>query len=459
MKNPMRKGFTALLTAVLLAASCLPALAASKNTVDRVPYVKEDANLSMLGAAKSVIALKSEGGSFEASEHFRLTLGSDAKWNPTLDSGGEVAAPTGPAAQQTIPSTNTAGASVSSVLISTHTLDVTFNKAGGFPENAVFYIPMDVELTGETGEHNVTIDPFDSTLSSGKLTYAYTPGGNPANITIDKTKIQLGKRAQPGGDIMITESKAGAIRTDTGNELFVRVPASLRGISFASATVRVVVGDLSIDKNAKVVSEDGKKLSIRITGESSKPSTIKITGITIDSDQTVPEGDFKLEIGGPALFGDIQKYFPSSNDFIAFVYGTMITPAPENFLPKVEFTDKSATYRLLANAIWSTRQLDSPAFIASGRVYIPLRAAAEALGASNIQWNGVTHEAIISIDSKTLRIRADSTLLEVNGLQLTMDAPCLNKNSRLMVPVSQIALALGVKSTWNEVTRTATLGF
>ena len=459
MNITMRKAFTLLLTAGLLATSCLPAFASSKNSVSQVPSVRSNTDFSTFGASKPVIVLSSDT-TFATSENFRLTLGSDAQWNSAVASGGEVAAPTSAPAQQAIPSTNISGTTVSSIIVGANTLDVTFSKTDGFPDNAEFYIPMNVTLQNAQGEHNVTIDPYNSTVSSGKLAYAYTPEDNPANVTVDLTKIALGKRAQPGGNITITESKAGAISTDNGNEIFVQVPESLRGIKFASATVSVTAGDVAIDDKTNVVSSDGKKISIKIDGESSKPSTIKISGITIDSDRTVAAGDFKLEIGGASLFGKIKQYFPSNDDFISFLYGTMITPAPETTtMPKVEFTDKSSNYRIFANGGWTSKQLDAPAFVDNSRVYIPLRAAVEALGTGTIQWNGFTHEAIISAAGKNIRLTEGSPTLEVDGLKLTMDAPCLKINGRLMVPVSQIALALGVKSTWDDTTRTATLSY
>lgn len=76
---------------------------------------------------------------------------------------------------------------------------------------------------------------------------------------------------------------------------------------------------------------------------------------------------------------------------------------------------------------------------------------------SNIQWNGYTQTATISGAKGVVQIKVGSTNLITSTGVITMDTVAVNKNGRIYVPVRYIANALGASVAWDQATLTATL--
>ena len=87
---------------------------------------------------------------------------------------------------------------------------------------------------------------------------------------------------------------------------------------------------------------------------------------------------------------------------------------------------------------------------------MPLRAVAVALGIPDdkVIWVNESKTAFIFKGSKTAQIMLGSKTFIVDGVSITLDAPAVLKNGRLMLPVGQLAKGLGVKYTWNDLTKT-----
>lgn len=94
--------------------------------------------------------------------------------------------------------------------------------------------------------------------------------------------------------------------------------------------------------------------------------------------------------------------------------------------------------------------IDAPPFVDSlGNTMLPLRAAAEALGA-RVLWNGDLNAATIVNDSTILQFIPDKQDYYVNSERFIAPAAALNKNGRIYVPLRTVAEAFGKKAYWNN---------
>ena len=75
---------------------------------------------------------------------------------------------------------------------------------------------------------------------------------------------------------------------------------------------------------------------------------------------------------------------------------------------------------------------------------------------ANIQWNGYTQTGTISGAKGVVQVKVGSTSLVTSNGTITMDTVAVNKDGRIYVPVRYIANALGANVAWDATTRTAT---
>ncbi|MFF2157343.1 DUF5050 domain-containing protein [Paenibacillus chitinolyticus] len=102
---------------------------------------------------------------------------------------------------------------------------------------------------------------------------------------------------------------------------------------------------------------------------------------------------------------------------------------------------------------------DSRAYIQaeSGLTYVPLRSLSEAFG-TEVDWSQSTKTATVRKGTTLIDLTVGSTLAHIDGREAALEASAEQKNGRVMVPVRFIAEALGIAIAWNADTRTVTLG-
>lgn len=94
--------------------------------------------------------------------------------------------------------------------------------------------------------------------------------------------------------------------------------------------------------------------------------------------------------------------------------------------------------------------------VKSGRVLVPVRAITEALGAT-VQWNQQTRTATISMGDKMLTLRLEERIALVNGKEVALDVPAKAERGRVVVPLRFIAQALGYDVGYDITTGTVTV--
>jgi N-acetylmuramoyl-L-alanine amidase len=100
--------------------------------------------------------------------------------------------------------------------------------------------------------------------------------------------------------------------------------------------------------------------------------------------------------------------------------------------------------------------MDAPPFIANGRILVPVRYLANALGART-DWDADTRTVAVSTSVYNIQIVIGSTALTVNGQAQAMDQAPVIKDGRTYLPARYVAEALGYDVSWDASSRTVTV--
>ncbi|ACX53230.1 copper amine oxidase domain protein (plasmid) [Ammonifex degensii KC4] len=304
---------------------------------------------------------------------------------------------------------------------------------------------------------------------------------SPVTATASSTpQVIIGKPDQPVGDLTITESMADAIHgTVTGwkkddegyvtsvtperapqAKLIVEAPP---GVIFSGTPkVEVVEGDLQIDSQAvstdKTPALEGQ-IIIPIKSSSTKPSTIKISGIKVTIDRTVPEGDLVFKVKGTAVDETLKRWDADKGEFVddelfqghdtvaEAAVAKCVTPAPSETISKAIFKIGESKYTIGDKEY----TMDAAAYIENGRAFAPMRYVAYAAGVTpdNILWNDATRTATFIKGDRVVQVTDGSNILVVNGTQVAMDVKAVIKDGRFFLPVRWLSVALGCQVEWD----------
>lgn len=105
-------------------------------------------------------------------------------------------------------------------------------------------------------------------------------------------------------------------------------------------------------------------------------------------------------------------------------------------------------------------QSDVSPIIKNNNTYIPLRAVANAIGIDNkaINWN--EHNKTVNIKTGNINIYMpiNTTNIKVNGSAKKINAPAIEYNNRVMVPLRAISQLFNKNVNWYQEGQIATVG-
>lgn len=116
---------------------------------------------------------------------------------------------------------------------------------------------------------------------------------------------------------------------------------------------------------------------------------------------------------------------------------------PQVFEASATINVGSNVFTKVNKNVTTTHQMDVAAYVKNGRVMLPLRYVAEALGLQ-VSWVPQTKTVIIWDLTQRVEIPVKSNKIIVNGVTYTSDVKPEIKNSRTMLPIANIARALGL---------------
>ncbi|WP_019213878.1 stalk domain-containing protein [Fenollaria massiliensis] len=127
---------------------------------------------------------------------------------------------------------------------------------------------------------------------------------------------------------------------------------------------------------------------------------------------------------------------------------------------KAIITIGSQTLEKVMNGVRTVKNMESAPYIKRGRTMLPLRYLAEALG-YKVFWLNETRTVLITDIGLRVEIPIDTNLIIVNGIKYTSDVKPEIVHHRTMLPIANIARALGLKDgediLWDEVNRQVTI--
>lgn len=127
---------------------------------------------------------------------------------------------------------------------------------------------------------------------------------------------------------------------------------------------------------------------------------------------------------------------------------------------KAIITIGSQTLEKVDQGIHTFKNMDSAPYIKRGRTMLPLRYLAEALG-YKVFWLNETRTVVIVDLGLRVEIPVDTNLIIVNGVKYTSDLKPEIVHHRTMLPIANIARALGLKDgediIWDDVNRQVTI--
>ena len=149
-------------------------------------------------------------------------------------------------------------------------------------------------------------------------------------------------------------------------------------------------------------------------------------------------------------------------------YYNFETPKPREEKPvtkmemdwKIELMVGVSTIDREINGVQSKIKMDVAPYIRDGRTMLPIRYVAEALG-FDVEWNRSTRTVVLKDNNTRVEIPVDTNKIIVNGTVYTSDVKPEIKNNRTMLPIANIARALGLKDgkdiIWNSKSKMVTI--
>ena len=316
------------------------------------------------------------------------------------------------------------------------------------------FIPVTIQAD-YTGDVKVDIKGAKAGIDDTTLTVAKAVPV--VTVEAKTTDVKNGVQKQAVSDIKITENVVGYMNAGTTLTVALDNLGLTNALVFDDAKVEVTAGDLEINKTTI---KEGV-INIPIKEESTKPSTISITGITATLNRTLPEGGYDLKIGeaiekGKSALIDNEKYNDEDFDVAPVTvkgYINIVTPADTNTVKvNASFVIGKTSYTNNGTEV----TMDAAPYIAKNRTMIPIRYIANACGVTdeNITWNQATRTATISGPNNVVTIKMGSNTITTSNGVITMDTVAVNTGNRIYVPARFIANALGATVTWDAATQT-----
>ncbi|AOT70149.1 stalk domain-containing protein [Geosporobacter ferrireducens] len=329
---------------------------------------------------------------------------------------------------------------------------ITVDRGGQTDKKVKYELEIPITVKGTfTGDVVLTVSGAGIETQEMVIAKALAP----VTVETKVTDVRTGVQKQDGADIIIKENYPGAIQGGKGKYFTLQFKDNY-GMKFNDASFEVIDGD--IDLNTDDSDVDGDKILVYVDGDSTKASTIKVSGIQMTFDRNVPEGAFQVDVKENALVQN-KDYYDFSSRVARFDYVNVVTKADGNIATTAKFVIDSATYTVLQGNVEVEKTMDVAAFIQDGRTFLPIRYVADAVGVaeSNIVWNANTKTVTIMKGDRIATMTIGSKNLTVNGTVVPMDTAAMVKDGRTVLPIRYVAQALGAQIDWDEATRTVTV--
>jgi len=274
-----------------------------------------------------------------------------------------------------------------------------------------------------------------------------------APVTVESSPVTLkvGLKDQVGGKIVITETDKGMLKSGEWLTITLDKDASVEIAD--KGTLTVTSGDLKT-QDFEVTTTTSGILRFKVKRASTVASTIEIKDMKFTVNRTVPQGTYNAKINGDAIAKDCNKDSIELKNFL--VIGTPNTEdIAANGLKKVAASFVIGSAKYVVNGVET--EMDGAVYLENGRTMVPVRYVANALGVNAADIYFAAGTATVIAGNKTVSLKIGNLTALLNGVPVrTMVAAPVIKDGRTYVPVSEIGALLGVASSWDAATQTAT---
>ncbi len=189
---------------------------------------------------------------------------------------------------------------------------------------------------------------------------------------------------------------------------------------------------------------------IKITGVELSPDRTPAQGmysLNVGGDAVVDNWMYKNAANSSGKDSDF------TDAVVSVDYVNVVTPADQGVKATFTIGESKYTVNGAEKTMDAASYIDS-----NGRTMVPIRHIANALGVDDnkIVWNQATKTATI-FGKNTVIITVGENKLTVNGAVVPMDTVAVNNNGRIFVPARYIANALGASVEWDNANRVVTL--
>lgn len=254
----------------------------------------------------------------------------------------------------------------------------------------------------------------------------------------------------------ITIKETAAERLHQGKDIVLRIDDIDNGLKIKSFDYAVTSGDLLLEDGSDKWKSGDKTISVKRS--STEASTIEITNIVMFTDRTVPEGKYDLLVGGNAISDNTDS--PNKLDEVVTIKD-FINITTKN----TEDISGSANKAEVKFVVGSTQYLvngkeetmDAASYIKDSRTMVPVRYVAMALGVTADKVMwDQANQTATILADKVVQVKLGEKAMLINGAKVPMEAAAELTNERTFVPVASIARALGVEVVWDAEFNTAT---
>ncbi len=285
---------------------------------------------------------------------------------------------------------------------------------------------------------------------------------NPFNVTFEQAVLKTGLQGQVAGTVTLTETDKDMLQK---GDVYFKITKDNEDfdIYLTDAEVEVSGGLKGTKSKVKKGKTSGAAIELDLNRVSKEAATIKFKDLTFTTSRTVPEGTYDLEIYGSAIDGDwafvedddtVDNHKLVVKDFIK-ISTTNTQDITANGLAKGTASFVIGESKYVLNGKEET--MDAPSYIQDpGYTMVSVRYVAQAFGVapSDIIFGKGT--VTIFAGQRTISLTTGSNIAVVNGNNVALTTKVVNKEGRTYVPASQIASLLGITSTWDSATKTAT---
>ena len=398
----------------LLAGVCLfslsmgmlvhPAMAMSENHVNKqVVLLKGKAPTA---SNSSTLYLKTDDYPGEGDIQFKIKLIGPAKW--LYDEGGTHSLTTG----------LTLYASSETELVVTAASDYMTSHES-------IAVPLFVKATGY-GYISAEVDAGSTVLSSGTYQFASCGSGS--------VYVEMGERKTVSGDTIIkgiSIRDTGALPIDEGTKILLSLN---NGYTFRQSALKVSYSGKFTSENTKFIidQDDPSKATIEVQSLTpNKTGAVTIENLFIMKGDKTSNGPVELTLknGNDERTCTVAIYNPESSDAVREADVISFT------IGRKEFKKGDETFAIDA----------APYINSENYTMVPLRAAAEAFGIEDIEWNSDTKAiSMTNEEGKKISLTIGSKEITVGKEKITADTAAQITDGRTFLPLRALANVLGV---------------